>query len=175
MSIEDIQNLFFCNISSHSFSERTGPGPLGPVRKVLVVRSGPEGPQFARSVGTLSCCLWQIFIDKSRYIKNTGFCLVKLIYLLETSLKRIQSKPAISSMKSLDKSKKYSTQYESEWCKSTQKCKNRRKYNTNTMSDIRSWSKSFWHNKTLSSLVIIKSFIGALCENVSTKTICGMV
>ena len=28
-------------------------GPLGPVRKILVVRSGPEGPQFARSVGTL--------------------------------------------------------------------------------------------------------------------------
>ena len=53
MSIEDNQNLFFCNISSHSFSERSGPGPLGPVQKVLVVRSGPEGPQFARSVGTL--------------------------------------------------------------------------------------------------------------------------
>ena len=29
------------------------PGPLGPVWKILVVRSGPEGPQFARSVGTL--------------------------------------------------------------------------------------------------------------------------
>ena len=45
----------FCNVSSHSFSERSGPGPLGPVRKILVVRSGPEGPQFARSVGTLHC------------------------------------------------------------------------------------------------------------------------
>ena len=36
-----------------SWSVRSGPGPLGPVRKILVVRSGPEGPQFARSVGTL--------------------------------------------------------------------------------------------------------------------------
>ena len=53
MSIEDSQNLFFCNVSSHSFSERSGPGPGGPVRKILVVWSGPEGPQFARSVGTL--------------------------------------------------------------------------------------------------------------------------
>ena len=35
------------------FSGRSGPGPLGPVRKNLVVRSGPEGPQFSRSVGTL--------------------------------------------------------------------------------------------------------------------------
>ena len=43
----------FCSILSHSFSERSGPGPLGPVRKILEVRSGPEGPQFARSVGTL--------------------------------------------------------------------------------------------------------------------------
>ena len=58
MSIEDSQNLFFCNISSHSFSERSGPGPLGPVRKSLVVWSGPEGPQFARSVGTLMP--WQV-------------------------------------------------------------------------------------------------------------------
>ena len=37
----------------HSFSRRSGLGPLGPVWKILVVRSGPEGPQFARSVGTL--------------------------------------------------------------------------------------------------------------------------
>ena len=43
----------FCTISSVSFSGRSGPGPLGPVRKILEVRSGPEGPQFARSVGTL--------------------------------------------------------------------------------------------------------------------------
>ena len=42
-----------CDVSSHSFSGRSGPGQLGPVRKILLVRSGPEGPQFARSVGTL--------------------------------------------------------------------------------------------------------------------------
>ena len=42
------------------------------------------------------------------YKKNTGFWLVKIIYLLETSLKGIQSKTAISSIKSLDKSKKSS-------------------------------------------------------------------
>ena len=53
MSIVIIWHVF-CNISSHSFSGRSGPGPLGPVRKILVVRSGPEGLQFARSVGTLS-------------------------------------------------------------------------------------------------------------------------
>ena len=52
MSIVIIWHVF-CNISSHSFSGRSGPGPLGPVRKILVVRSGPEGPQFSRSVGTL--------------------------------------------------------------------------------------------------------------------------
>ena len=45
----------------------------GPVRKILVVRSGPEGPQFPRSVGTLSgaitntdcmaadCISWEFF------------------------------------------------------------------------------------------------------------------
>ena len=43
----------FYNVSSHSFSGRSGLGPLGPFWKSLVVRSGPEGPQFARSVGTL--------------------------------------------------------------------------------------------------------------------------
>ena len=48
-----IVKIGFCNIPSHSFSERSGPGPLRPVRKILVVRSGMEGPQFARSVGTL--------------------------------------------------------------------------------------------------------------------------
>ena len=48
MSIEHSQNLAcFCNVSSHSFTE----GPS--VRKILVVGSGPEGPQFSRSVGTL--------------------------------------------------------------------------------------------------------------------------
>ena len=52
MSIVKIWHIL-CNVSSHSFSKRSGPGPLGPVRKILVVRSGPEGPQFARSVGTL--------------------------------------------------------------------------------------------------------------------------
>ena len=30
------------------FSGRSGPGPLGPVRKILVVRYGSEGPQFAK-------------------------------------------------------------------------------------------------------------------------------
>ena len=35
------------------FYQRSGPGPLGPVQRILVVRSGPEGPQFTRSVGTL--------------------------------------------------------------------------------------------------------------------------
>ena len=45
MSIEHSQNT--------ACIRRSGPGPLGPVRKILVVRSGPEGPQFSRSVGTL--------------------------------------------------------------------------------------------------------------------------
>ena len=50
MSIGHSQNMaFFCNVSSHSFS---GSGPLGPVRKILVVRSSPKGLQFARSIGT---------------------------------------------------------------------------------------------------------------------------
>ena len=53
MSIEDSQNLFFATFHHIFFSKRSGPGPVGPVRKILVVRSGPEGPQFARSVGTL--------------------------------------------------------------------------------------------------------------------------
>ena len=54
MSIEHSQILAcFCTILSHSFYERSGPGPLGPVCKILVVRSGPEGPHFTRSVGTL--------------------------------------------------------------------------------------------------------------------------
>jgi hypothetical protein len=52
LSIFKIWHVFY-NVLSHSFSGRSGPGPLGPVRKILVVRSGPEGPQFARSVGTL--------------------------------------------------------------------------------------------------------------------------
>ena len=43
----------FCTILLHFYSRRSGPGPLGPVRKILVVRSGPEGPHFTRSVGTL--------------------------------------------------------------------------------------------------------------------------
>ena len=45
--------MFFTMFRHILFSGRSGPGPLGPVRKILVVRSGPEGPQFARSVGTL--------------------------------------------------------------------------------------------------------------------------
>ena len=53
MSIEDSQNLFFAMFHHIFFSKRSGPGPVGPVRKILVVRSSPEGPQFARSVGTL--------------------------------------------------------------------------------------------------------------------------
>ena len=52
MSIKDSQDLFFATFH-HILPERSGPGPLGPVRKISVVRSGPEGPQFARSVGTL--------------------------------------------------------------------------------------------------------------------------
>ena len=43
----------FCTILSYSSSGRSGPGPSGLVRKILVVQSGPEGPQFSRSVGTL--------------------------------------------------------------------------------------------------------------------------
>ena len=54
MSIEDSQNLFFATFH-HILFLRSGPGPLGPVRKILVVRSGSEGPQFARSVETLLC------------------------------------------------------------------------------------------------------------------------
>ena len=54
MSIQHSQNLVcFCNVSSHSFSKRSGPGPVGPVWKILVVQSCPEGPQFARSIETL--------------------------------------------------------------------------------------------------------------------------
>jgi hypothetical protein len=34
-----------------NFSGRSGPGLLGPVRKILVFWFGPKGPQFARSVG----------------------------------------------------------------------------------------------------------------------------
>ena len=45
--------MFFATFHSILFSGRSGPGPLGPARKILVVRSGPEGPQMARSVGTL--------------------------------------------------------------------------------------------------------------------------
>ena len=52
MSIVKFLHIF-CAILSFLFPGRSGPGPLGPVRKILVVRSGPEGPQFARSVGTL--------------------------------------------------------------------------------------------------------------------------
>ena len=43
----------FCTILSHSFSRRSGSGPLEPVRKILVVRSGSEVPQFTKTVGTL--------------------------------------------------------------------------------------------------------------------------
>ena len=46
-----------CTILSHSFSGRSGPSPLGLVLKILVVRSGPEGPQFTRFVGTLASVL----------------------------------------------------------------------------------------------------------------------
>ena len=37
MSIEDSQNLFFATFHHILFSERSGPGPLGPVGKILVV------------------------------------------------------------------------------------------------------------------------------------------
>ena len=51
---EHIQNMAcFLQRFITFFAGRSGPGPLGPVRKILVVRSGPEGPQFSRSVGTL--------------------------------------------------------------------------------------------------------------------------
>ena len=54
MSIEHSQNMAcFLQCFITFFFGRSGPGPLGPVRKILVVRSGPGGPQFARSVGTL--------------------------------------------------------------------------------------------------------------------------
>ena len=54
MSIEHIQNMAcFLQRFITFFSGRSGHGPIGPVQKILVVRSGPEGPQFARSVGTL--------------------------------------------------------------------------------------------------------------------------
>ena len=43
--------MFFATF--HSFSERSGAGPLGPVRKFLLVQSGPEGPQFPMSIGTI--------------------------------------------------------------------------------------------------------------------------
>ena len=73
MSIEHSQNMHvFCNVSSHSFSGRSGPGPLGPVRKILVVRSGPEGPQFSRSVGTLiltKSCYFFISFKSLKIIK----------------------------------------------------------------------------------------------------------
>ena len=54
MIIEHIQNIA-CYLQRFItfFSGRSGPGPSGPVRKILVVRSGPEGPQFSRSFGTL--------------------------------------------------------------------------------------------------------------------------
>ena len=54
MSIKDSQNLF---AMFHHILSLKGPGPLGPVLKIWVVRSGPEGPQFATSVGTLPQCL----------------------------------------------------------------------------------------------------------------------
>ena len=54
MSIEHSQILAcFLHHFITLFSRKSGPGPLGPVRKSLVVRSGPEGLQFARSVGKL--------------------------------------------------------------------------------------------------------------------------
>ena len=77
----------FCTISSVSFFGRSGPGPLGPVRKILVVRSGPEGPQFARSVGTLfyrlvNClyvvdlsqlCILLYVCQQNMYVQNTNW------------------------------------------------------------------------------------------------------
>ena len=39
--------------------------PEGPVRKILVVRSGPEGPQFPRSVGTLHGRIYDISLIKN--------------------------------------------------------------------------------------------------------------
>ena len=72
MSIEHSQILvFFCTILLHSFCERSGPGPLGPVWKILVVRSSPEGPQFPRSVGTL------LSVEKENIIPCGLACLVE--------------------------------------------------------------------------------------------------
>ena len=62
----------FCTILLHFYSRRSGPGPLGPVRKILVVRSGPEGPQFPRSVGTL----------QHTNSKNPSYSKPKLFYLV---------------------------------------------------------------------------------------------
>ena len=55
VNFEHSQNLacWFCNVSSHHTSGMSGPGPLGPVGKISVVWSSPEGPQFTRFVGTL--------------------------------------------------------------------------------------------------------------------------
>jgi hypothetical protein len=65
-----------CTILSHSFSGRSGPGLLGPVRKILVVRSGPEGPQFARSVGTLYLSEFRSFFGR---IKDIIICFRDLL------------------------------------------------------------------------------------------------
>ena len=54
------------------FSGRSGPGPLGPVRKILVVRSGPEGPQFARSVGTLHSTYYTVPLGDGLEKKNVA-------------------------------------------------------------------------------------------------------
>ena len=73
MSIEHSQILAcFCTILSYSFYGRSGPGPLAPVRKILVVRSGPEGPHFARSVGTLLWILKEFSYRRAFPRKITG-------------------------------------------------------------------------------------------------------
>ena len=55
VNFEHSQNLacWFFNVSLHHTSGMSGPGPLGPVGKISVVWSSPEGPQFTRFVGTL--------------------------------------------------------------------------------------------------------------------------
>ena len=62
MSIEDCQNCFFATFHHILFLK----GPVL-VRKILVVRPGPEGPQFARSVGTLAH-ITMTMTEKARYV-----------------------------------------------------------------------------------------------------------
>ena len=72
MSIEHSQILarFFAPFYYILFPGRSGPGPLGLVRIILVVRSGNEGPQFDRSVGTLQSARLGKFLIELITIKS---------------------------------------------------------------------------------------------------------